>query len=429
MAIYAGFLTLAGLFLLGVPVFAAFFGFNIIAAVLLMGPQMLSIFSASILDTVTTAELVTVPLFILMGELLFRSGCIAILFDAVDDIIGRIRGRQYVIVVVISVLLGALSGSAVAVAAMLGRTVMVEGIKRGGDRKLLAGLILGGSCLAPIIPPSFLVVLIGMLSGTSISALLAAGVLPGLVAGALFFLYVQVTLHLDPTRDLERTETRSRRPIWMAVISLMPFSIVIFSVLGLILLGIATPSESAASGVVGALVIAAVYRKLTVKMVVEALKGAMLMSSMILLIMAASKILTQLMAFSGFTHELVAFLTALDLSTLAVLILLMLIPFVLCMFLDQIALMLILIPIYQPLLAIFGFDPLVFWTLFLLNLTLGAITPPFGYALFALSASSPREVSLKDIYTAAWPFIGLIVLTMVLTYSFPALVTWLPSHF
>lgn len=428
MAIYAGFLTLAGLFLLGVPVFAAFFGFNIIAAVLLMGPQMLSIFSASILDTVTTAELVTVPLFILMGELLFRSGCIAILFDAVDDIIGRIRGRQYVIVVVISVLLGALSGSAVAVAAMLGRTVMVEGIKRGGDRKLLAGLILGGSCLAPIIPPSFLVVLIGMLSGTSISALLAAGVLPGLVAGALFFLYVQITLHLDPTRDLERPETRSRRPIWMAVISLMPFSIVIFSVLGLILLGIATPSESAASGVVGALVIAAIYRKLTVKMVVEALKGAMLMSSMILLIMAASKILTQLMAFSGFTHELVAFLTALDLSTLTVLILLMLIPFVLCMFLDQIALMLILIPIYQPLLAIFGFDPLVFWTLFLLNLTLGAITPPFGYALFALSASSPREVRLKDIYAAAWPFIGLIVLTMVLTYSFPALVTWLPSR-
>lgn len=428
MAIYAGFLTLAGLFVLGVPIFAAFFGFNIIAALLMMGPQMLSIFSASILDTVTTAELVTVPLFILMGELLFRSGCIAILFDAVDDIIGRIRGRQYVIVVVISVLLGALSGSAVAVAAMLGRTVMVEGIKRGGDRRLLAGLILGGSCLAPIIPPSFLVVLIGMLSGTSISALLAAGVLPGLVAGGLFFLYVQVRLHLDLTRDFERTESRSRRPIWKAVISLMPFSLVIFSVLGLILLGIATPSESAACGVVGAMVVAAIYRKLTVPMVVEALKGAMLMSSMILLIMAASKILTQLLAFSGFTNELVNILTTLDLSTLAILILLMLIPFVLCMFLDQIALMLILIPIYKPLLTFFGFDPLVFWTLFLLNLTLGAITPPFGYALFALSASSPNDTSLKDIYASAWPFIGLIVLTMVLTYSFPALVTWLPAR-
>lgn len=428
MPIYLGFSVLAGLFLLGVPVFAAFFGFNIVAAIGLMGPQMLSIFPASILDTVTTSELVTVPLFILLGELLFRSGCISILFDGVDDIVGRIRGRQYVIVVMISVMLGALSGSAVAVAAMLGRTVMVEGIERGGDRRLLAGLVLGGACLAPIIPPSFLVVLIGMLSGTSISALLAAGVLPGLVAGVLFFLYIQIQLWRDPSRDMVRTTTGPKRSTWKAIFSLLPFSIVIFAVLGLILLGIATPNESAACGVVGALIVAAIYGKLSVSMIVDSLKGSVLMSSMILLIMAASKILTQLMAFSGLTSELVAVLTSLDLSNLMVLVLLMLIPFVLCMFLDQIALMLILIPIYLPLLDTFGFDPLVFWTLFLLNLTLGAITPPFGYALFSLSASSPGSLSLRDIYRAAWPFIGLIVLTLVLTYIFPGLATWLPSR-
>ena len=154
MPLYAGVAVLFGLFFLGVPVFAAFFGFNIFAALMLMGPQMLSIFPASILDTSTTSELVTVPLFILLGELLFRSGSITILFNAVDDIVGRIRGRQYVIVVLISVLLGALSGSAVAVAAMLGRTVMAEGMARGGDKRLLAGLVLGGACLAPVIPPS-----------------------------------------------------------------------------------------------------------------------------------------------------------------------------------------------------------------------------------------------------------------------------------
>lgn len=428
MPMYIGFLVLAGLFLLGVPVFAAFFGFNLSAALMLMGPQMFSIFSASIIDTVTTTELVTVPLFILMGEVLFRSGCIAILFDSVDDLVGRIRGRQYVIVVVISVLLGALSGSAIAVAAMLGRSVMSEGLERGGDGKMLAGLVLGGACLAPIIPPSFLVVLIGMLSGTSISALLAAGVLPGIVAGALFFLYVQVRLWLDPSKDIEQRAARSRRSAWRALISLLPFSITIFSVLGLILFGIATPSESAACGVVGALLVAAIYRKLTVAMVIESLRSSVLMSSMILLIMAASKILTQLMAFSGMTNDLVNALTALDLSPLVAMLLLMAIPFVLCMFLDQIALMLILIPIYKPLLALFGFEPLVFWTLFLLNLTLGAITPPFGYALFALSASSPGQVSLRNVYASAWPFIGLIAVTMALLYAVPSLVTWLPSY-
>lgn len=428
MPIYAGVFVLGGLFLLGVPVFAAFFGFNIFAALSLMGPQMLSIFAASILDTATTSELVTVPLFILLGELLFRSGCITILFDAVDDLIGQIRGRQYVIVVVISVLLGALSGSAIAVAAMLGRTVMVEGIERGGDKQLLAGLVLGGACLAPIIPPSFLVVLIGMLSGTSISALLAAGVLPGMVAGLLFFAYVQFILWRDPSRDIVRDLDAKKGSVFKALLSLLPFSIVIFAVLGLILLGVATPNKSAACGVFGALAVAAIYRKLSVSMLVEALKGSILMSAMILLIMAASKILTQLMAFSGLTNELVGFLSGLDLPTVAILVLLMLIPFFLCMFLDQIALMLILIPIYVPLISTFGFDPLVFWTLFLLNLTLGAITPPFGYALFALGASSPAQVGLRDIYGASWPFIGLIILTLVLVWVFPWLATWLPSR-
>ncbi|MCB1394962.1 MAG: TRAP transporter large permease [Rhodobacter sp.] len=427
MPIQASLVVLFAFFALGVPVYAAFFGFNIVAAIGLMGPQMLSIFSASILDTVTTSELVTVPLFILLGELLFRSGSITILFDAVDTLVGRVRGRQYVIVVIISVLLGALSGSAIAVAAMLGRTVMTEGIARGGDRKLLAGLVLGGACLAPIIPPSFLVVLIGMLSGTSISALLAAGVLPGVVAGVLFFAYVQVLLWRDPSRDLERAPQGRNTPAWKAALSLLPFSIVIFAVLGLILLGIATPNESAACGVLGALAVAAIYRKLSLAMIIESLRGSILMAAMILIIMAGSKILTQLMAFSNLTGDLVQLLTSVDLPAAAVLVLLMLIPFVLCMFLDQIALMLILIPIYTPLLATFGYDPLVFWTLFLLNLTLGAITPPFGYALFALNGAAPRALTLRDTYAAAWPFIGLILLTMLLIWVFPGLATWLPS--
>ena len=428
MPIYLGFALLAVLFAIGVPVFAAFFGFNIVAALGLIGPRMLSIFPASILDTVTTSELVSVPLFILMGELLFRSGCITILFDAVDSLVGRIRGRQYVIVVLISVLLGALSGSAIAVAAMLGRTVLAEGLERGGDQRLLSGLILGGACLAPIIPPSFLVVLIGMLSGTSISALLAAGVLPGLVAGTLFFLYVQFVLWRDPSRDLTAPPETPRWRVWKAVLSLMPFSIVVFAVLGLILLGVATPDEAAACGVVGAMAVAAIYRRLSVRMLVEALRSTALMSSMILLIMAASKILTQLMAFSGLTRDIVDLFTGSNLPALAILAILMLIPFILCMFLDQIALMLILIPIYVPLVQAFGFDPLVFWTIFLLNLTLGAITPPFGYALFALKAAAPKSVPLTAIYRASWPFIGLIIMTLILTWAVPGLATWLPSR-
>ena len=163
-------------------------------------------------------------------------------------------------------------------------------------------------------------------------------------------------------------------------------------------------------------------------MLIESLRGSVLMAAMILVIMAASKILTQLMAFSGLTTQLVTWLGGLEIHPDLLLLLLMLLPFVACMFLDQIALMLILIPIYAPLIAGLHYDPLVFWTLFLLNITLGAITPPFGYALFALSAASPRELTLRDTYAAAWPFIGLMVVTMVLIWALPGLATWLPSR-
>lgn len=426
MPIALGFAGLLGLFAAGVPVFIAFLIFNIALAIALMGPYGVSIFAASILDTAMTSELVTVPLFILLGELLFRSGSIGVLFDGVDNLVGRIRGRRYVVVVAASVLLGALSGSAIAVAALLGRTVMPEALKRGSDVRLMSGLVLGGACLAPVIPPSILVVLIGMLSGTSISALLAAGVMPGLFAGFLFFLYIQYWTRRHGAAE-DDAPAGPRVPAWRALLSLAPFSVVIFSVLGLILLGVATPTEAAACGVFGALLVAAIYRKLSVGMILDSLASSLIIAAMIMLIMASSKILTQLMAFSGVTTEIVGFFAALDLSDLALFLILMAIPFVACMFLDQIALMLILIPIYKPLIEAAGFDPIVFWTVLLLNLTLGAITPPFGYALFALKAAFPDEMTMGDVYRSAWPFIGLILLTLAVTWAFPQLATWLPG--
>lgn len=210
MPIALGFGALPLLFVMGVPVFDAFFGFDILTDLGLMGSQEPSICAASILDTSKTSELVTVPLFILPGELLLLSGCITILFDAVDEIVGRTRGRQYIIGVLISVPSAALSGSAVAVPAMPGKTVKSEAMERGGDERLLAGLVLGGACIAPIIPPSVLIVLIGMQSGTLISALLAAGMPPGLVADLLFSAYIQFLLRRGPSRDMTSDPARVR---------------------------------------------------------------------------------------------------------------------------------------------------------------------------------------------------------------------------
>ena len=179
-------------------------------------------------------------------------------------------------------------------------------------------------------------------------------------------------------------------------------------------------------GVVGALVAAAIYRRLNYRMVADSLGSAAMISAMILIIMASSKLFSQLLAFTGGASALTEWVAAMEYAPWIMLIILMALPFVLCMFIDQIALMLIIIPIYKPIIEILGFDPLWFWLLFLVNITVGGMTPPFGYTLFALK-SAWTEGTLVQVYGAAWPFVLLFVFGMVLLAIFPVLATYLPS--
>jgi TRAP-type mannitol/chloroaromatic compound transport system permease large subunit len=202
---------------------------------------------------------------------------------------------------------------------------------------------------------------------------------------------------------------------------------VLVTVMGFIMLGIATPSEAAATGVLGALGVAAFYGRLSWRMIGESLAAAASIATVILVIMASSKLFSQLLAFTGGTAALTNAVVDLGLSSWAMLIVLMAFPFVLCMFIDQIALMLVIIPIYQPLLPSFGFDPIWFWLLFLINITVGGMTPPFGYTLFALKGAS--DISITQLYACAWPFVGLYLAGMVILALAPGIVTYLPSLF
>jgi len=212
----------------------------------------------------------------------------------------------------------------------------------------------------------------------------------------------------------------------VAVLRTLPFIIVIFSVMGFIMLGIATPSESAATGVVGALITAAIYRNLSVKMNMDSIVAAITVSAMILVIMAMSKMFTQLLAFTGATSELVDLVANLGYSPMMMLFILLAVPFVLCMFIDTIAVILLTIPIYQPVVDSLGFDPVWFWLLFLVNITLGAITPPFGYTLFAFKAVVP-DMTISEVYKATWPFVILFLIGIVSIAAFPGIATWLPN--
>ena len=415
----------------GLPVFVSFFFANLAGVLLVIGPRGFGMFSNSVYDTLTAENFATVPLFILMGEILFRSGSVEVLSKAVDVVVGKVKGRMYLLVIVLSTIFGALSGSAVAVAAMLGRSLLPQMNQMGYDRQLSSSTILAGASLAPIIPPSVLVVVIGSLvTNVSIAGLLIAGIIPGLIIAFIYAVYVGIRVFMDPSLAPKQEERPpvSAGDIAKALVSTLPFGLVIFSVMGLILLGVATPSEAAAAGVFGAILTAVIYRRFKFEMIWSALKSAATISAMILLIVASSKLFGQLLSFSGATPGLIKFISELQIDPIVMLLLLMLVPLILCMFMDQFAFMLLAIPLYEPILKAYGFDPLWFWTLFLINLTIGSITPPFGYTLFALKGVA-QDLSIRMIYRSSWPTVIIFISSLVLFAAVPSLITFLPELF
>ena len=425
-AILMGVAAVIALLALGFPVFLAFLVVNLVLVVVVLGPMGYGMFVNSMVNTASSQALSTIPLFILMGELIFRAGAVEELFSSIQRLIGQVRGRQHVITMVLSTILSALSGASMAVAAMLGRTVLPTLLAGGHSVRLSAGTILAGASLAPIVPPSVLVIILGTLAEESIAKLLIAGVLPGLVLAALFIGYI--VWKSPPETESSTDASQSPVPTTMAaaLVDLLPLTLLILFVLGAILSGIATPTEAAATGVFGALVVCRLYGVLNWKLIEDATIESAKLGSMILLIMITSKLFSQLLAMSGVAGMIAGAVTGLSEQPYVILLVLMAIPFVLCMLIDQIALLLIIVPIYKQLLDFLPVEPLVFWFLLLVNITIGGITPPFGYTLFALRGAN-QSVSMPQIYQAVWPFIGIYLLFMVLVVLWPGLVTFLPS--
>jgi tripartite ATP-independent transporter DctM subunit len=428
LALSGGIGLLLALLFLGIPVFAAFLILNVSGILVLMGPAGFGLFANSIFTTATITALATVPLFIVMGEILFRSGAMEAVFDSLDRLVGRIRGRQYVLCILLSAILGALSGAAMAVAGLLGRSLLPEMLKRGYNTRLSAGVILAGACLDPIIPPSVLAILIATLAEISTASLLIAGIIPGILLMCLFLIYALYRVWRDPSLAPEATadaRDKSKTGIAVAVLRIFPCAFVFFMVMGLIMFGVATPTEAAATGVFGAVVVALIYGKFSWSMIWEALTAAATVSGLLLVIMCCAVMFSQLLTFTGATRAVAEVVAHLGLPSVLMLFAMMALPFVLFMFLDQLALMLVLIPIYQPLLKLYAFDPIWFWTLFLVVATVGGLTPPFGYVLFALKSAAP-DVPMTTIFRASWPFVWIICLGMLIMALVPDIITLLP---
>ena len=430
VALSGGVGLLLALLLLGVPIFVAFLLLNVAGILAILGPAGFGMFANSIYATGTISALAAVPLFILMGEILFRSGAMEVLLDSMDTLVGKIRGRQYVLCILLSAILGALSGAAMAVAGLLGRSLLPTMLKRGYDKHLSAGTLLAGASLDPIIPPSVLAILIATIAQISTGKLLIAGIVPGLLLTGMFLVYVLIRVKLNPQLApelaIDLAEGKAGGSMLMALVKMLPSALIFFLVMGLVMLGVATPTESAATGVFGALLLAKGYKKLSWGMVRESLMSSVTVASLLLLVMCCAVMFSQLLTLTGAARNLGEVVVALKLSPAMMLIIMIGVTFVLFMFLDQVALMLVLIPIYNPLLKVYGFDEIWFYTLFLVVATVGGLSPPFGYTLFALKSAAPT-MPMSDIFKAAWPFVWIMMLGLLIMAVFPPLVTWLPN--
>ncbi len=415
---------------IGLPVAFAFFLTNIVCIHLYFGGaagivQMM----ANLPSAVSVYALTPMPLFLIMGSLFFRSGLADGVFRAIDVCIGNLRGRLSYLVVLAGAVFAALSGSSLANTAMMGTAMVPEMLRRGYKPHMAYGPVLGAGGLAVIIPPSALAVLIGSLAQINVGALLVAGVIPGLLLTLFYVALITVQVRIDPSAApvYDAPPVPMREKLRAIAANVVPMGVIVFLVVGTILLGIASPTESAALGCVGVVALLLAYRRFSWRVVRQSLEDAMRVSGMTLLIISASSTFAQVLAFTGASAGFIHWALSFELSTWTVLLAVVAVVFVLGMFMDQVSMMLITLPIFMPLATSLQLDTVWFGLILLLMFEVGFTTPPFGMLLFIMLGIAPKGTTLRTVAMAGAPYIACTVLLVLLIIAFPRIALWLPG--
>jgi tripartite ATP-independent transporter DctM subunit len=432
MAWYEILLVLLGTLVLfmaiGLPVVFAFFATNLVGAYVFMGGEngVLQLVRNAV-DSVQSFALLPIPLFILMGEIMFYTGVAARAIDAVDKLIARVPGRLSLVAIVGGTIFASLSGSTIANTAMLGSTLLPEMYRRGYKPSISIGPIVAVGGIAMLIPPSALAVLLGSIAQIPIGALLIASIIPALILAALFFAYVIIRCRLDPSLappyDVRALSRRERLMPFLKYV--VPLSGIFIVVVGSIIGGVATPTESAALGAAASLAAAAAYRRLTWRNFVVSIRQTLRFTVMTLFIICGSITFSQIMAFSQASNGLSAAVLGLGLTPLGLLIGMLAILMFLGCFMDQVSMMMITVPLFMPLVQQFGFEPVWFGVLMLMILEISLATPPFGLLLFVAKGAAPDN-SMREIVTSVMPFISIALCVVALLIVFPDLTLILP---
>ena len=413
----------------GIPVAFAFGMINILGLYFFCGGEvMFNLLATSAYASVAAFPMVAIPMFIMMGEILTRTGTVELSFNAVQKWLRRLPGNLAIISMASATLFGALSGASMAACAAIGSIMMPEMYKRGYNKKLIAGVIIGGAGLDVLIPPSILMVIFASLSDLSVGKLLIGGTVPGVILSAFYVLMILTIAiffpHMAPRVEFERSSLMEKI---VASKHLIAMGVLIFLVLGLIYLGVASATEAAALGAGGSLLIAALYKRLTWKNFMESINHTVRVSSMIFLIFTGSKAFSQILAITGASTELANYVTSLELNRWWILIMMQLVILIMGCLMESMSIMVVMVPIYMPIVYKLGFDPIWFAILTMINIEVGLMTPPFGMNLFVTRGIAPQGITMSDIYVGVLPFISLHFLVMGLVMVMPGLATFIPS--
>jgi tripartite ATP-independent transporter DctM subunit len=419
-----------GLMAIGIPISFAFLSINVVCCYTFWnGAAGITQLVLSISSSVTHFTIVSVPLFVLMGEVMFRSGIASKMMDVLDSWFGRIPGRLALISVAGGTVFAGLTGSGSAATAMLGKLLVPDMERRGYHRSMALGPIMASGGLAIMIPPSALGVLLAALAQFSVGDFLVAIIVPGLLMSLAYAAYIILRCFLNPSLAPSYTiESRPlRERVLNALIYIFPLFFVMFVVVGLIFLGVATPTESAALGALATFLLAAMYGGLSLKMIRESLLSSMRITVMLLMILTGSTAFSQILAFTGATSGMADLATSAPLAPMVVVIIMQMILIFLGMFMEPLSIMMLTVPIYFPVIEAFGYSPVWFGAVMLLNMEMATISPPFGLNLFVMRGVAPPGITMGHVYAASIPFLVLDLIVMGLLLAFPNLVLWLPT--
>jgi tripartite ATP-independent transporter DctM subunit len=419
--------------LLGFPVAFTLMAMGIGFGYLSLGERVFDLLVQRTYAVMANDVLISVPLFVFMGYVIERANILDRLFRSLQLASGGLPGALALATLATCALFATATGIVGAVVTLMGLLAFPAMLRAGYDARLAAGVTCAGGCLGILIPPSIMLILYGATAGESVARLYAAAFFPGVGLAVLYMLYVMMVALVRPGMAPKLPPEERNVPVmtvvWALFTSFIPLALLISSVLGAILFGLATPSEAAAMGAMGAMLLALVYRALTWQRLKESVFLTARTTAMVCWLFVGAYIFTSVFGYLGGHHIIEElFVDQLNLNTVTFLILTQFIIFLLGWPLEWSEIVLIFVPIFLPLLDNFGVDPVFFGVLVALNLQTSFMTPPVAMAAYYLKGVAPPEVRLTQIFGGCLPFVGIVIVAMALLYIFPGIATWLPGY-